>query len=122
MKAITVILIFALISPAVAQDQDHAPVLKDQQAPFSGVLVKEQKFIEYLQLELKVEGLEGRLEIQENLVQNIEQVYSKKLEVATRPEKWYETPGFNRAIGFIVGVGVAFAIFFGGAELAKAVR
>jgi len=120
MKAIAVLLILALVSPAVAQD--HAGIVKDQPAPFSGVLVSEDKFTEYLTLELRVEELEGRLEIQENLVQNVEQVYSKKLEVATRPEKWYETPGFNRAVGFLIGVGLTIGVFFGGAELAKAMR
>lgn len=120
MKAIAFLLIFALISPAVAQD--HAGVLKDQPAPFSGVVVSEQKFSEYLDLELKVEELEGRLEIQENLVQNVEQVYSKKLETATRPERWYESSGFNAVLGFLVGVGVTVAIFYGGAELAKSMR
>lgn len=120
MKAVAVLLIFALVSPAVAQD--HAGVLKDQPAPFSGVVVSEQKFTEYLTLELKVEELEGRLEIQENLVQNVEQVYSKKLETATRPERWYEGAGFNLVLGFLIGFGVTVGIFYGGAELAKAVR
>ncbi len=120
MKAIAFLLVFALVSPAIAQD--HAGVLKDQPAPFSGVVVKEGRFTEYLTLELKVEELEGRLEIQQNLVLNVEQVYSKKLEMATRPEKWYESSGFSLVMGFLVGVSVTVAIFYGGAELAKSMR
>lgn len=120
MRFLIIVLIAMLASPAIAQD--HVPVLENKPAPFTGMLVKEQKFIEYLKLELKVEELEGRLEIQENLVQNVEQVYSKKLETATRPERWYESSGFYVVFGFLLGFGVTVAVFYGGAELAKAMR
>lgn len=115
------LLLVALSFPVAAQD-DHAALMKDQPAPFSGILVKEDRFSEYLTLELQIESLLGKLEIQENLVSNIERVYSIKLEAATRPERWYESANFHMIVGFIVGVGVTVAIFYGGAELAKSVN
>lgn len=120
MKATALLLVFALASQVAAQD--HAAMLEDQPAPFSGVLVREARFAEYLQLQLRMEELEGRLEIQKNLVMEIEQIYSEKLETATRPARWYESPGTNQVFGFLLGVTVAVAVFFGGAELAKAMR
>jgi len=128
MKLIAMILIALLLSaPIFAQDlatppQDNAPILKKQPAPFSGILVPESRFTEYLDLELQIEELEARLRIQENLVLEVEKVYTTKLEAATRPEKWYATSEFNRLLGFIVGVGVTVAVFFAGAELTKALR
>lgn len=120
MKVIALLLVFALASQVAAQD--HAAMLEDQPAPFSGMLVREGRFIEYLQLQFKVAEMEGRLNVQKNLVLEIERIYTEKLEQATRPTRWYESPGTNRIFGFLLGVTVAVAVFFGGAELAKAMR
>ena len=108
------------ISPAIAEDV--VPVKEGTAAPYTGLLVKEARFTKMLEAELEVENLSGRLKIQEKLTLNLETMYNKKLEEAVSPPKFYETPTFNRWLGFFLGVAVTAAAIWGVSELGKAVR
>lgn len=98
------------------------PVTKDAPAPFTGLVVPEGRFAELLQAEVDVEELTGKLEIQERLLSNVEKVYDQRLEAATRPQKWYETPAFNRWLGFGIGVVVTGLAVWAGKEIVEAIR
>lgn len=97
-------------------------VEKDNPAPFTGLLVPELRFTKLLEAEITAEKLAGELKIQKDLTDNLEQVYNEKLREAVKPLKWYETPAFNRWLGFGIGIVVTGLAVWGGIEIAKAVR
>ena len=109
MKALIIAyLVVVLSAPAFAQDSvpvtpDMIPIMTGEPAPFTGMLVVESRFINYVKLEIRVVELEGNLRIQKRLTTNLENLYSERLKVAAK-EEWYQTPEFNRWLGFAIGV------------------
>lgn len=118
MKIIAFALLLAF--PTAALADDVTPVLKDKPAPFTGLLVIEERFVKMLDAELAVEELSGRLKIEQRYAENLEKMYTKKLEEATAPPAWYDSPTFRMGFGFTLGVVVAVLAVYGGARLAEA--
>jgi len=123
MKSISFALSLTLLlslTPAIAED---VIVLKQgEAAPFAGLLVKEQRFNRFLEAEMKVEELKGRLDIQERLGLKIESIYTARLEEAVKPIPWYQGPEFNRWLGFFIGVAATGLVIWGGTEIVKAAK
>lgn len=111
-----------LVAGPVHTEEPVVPVLKDAPAPYTGLLVPEGRFTKLLEAEIAAKTLTGELEIQKNLTESLERVYTEKLMEAVKPLKWYETPRFNRWLGFGIGALVTGLAIWGGAELVKAVR
>jgi hypothetical protein len=112
--------LLATITPALADD---VLVLKQgETAPFAGLLVKEARFNRFLEAELKVEELKGRLDIQERLGLKLESIYTARLEEAVKPIPWYQGPEFNRWLGFFIGAAVTGLVVWGGTEIVKAAK
>ena len=111
-------------SYAIGQETgvDCVPLLKDSPAPFSGVLVPEGRFVAFLEAEQKLAEVKGELEIEKKAGRVLESMYVGKLELAVKPLSWYQTPEFNRWLGFGLGVVVTAGAVWGGYELVKEIR
>jgi len=119
--AIIIWLILSFCGLSFAQDK-VVPVAEGTAAPFTGLLVPEARFTKMLEADLAVEDLKGQLKIQQGLTVKLEQVYSARLEEAVKPVAFYQTPEFNRWVGFFLGVAVTGLAIWGGSEIVKAVR
>lgn len=98
------------------------PVLKGKEAPFTGLLVPEGKFTKLMESKLENDDLKGQLNIQKNLTKNLEGVYLKRLEEATKPPKWYQTGEFKFWLGFILGGAAVGLAVYGAVEVVKATK
>lgn len=115
------IIIILALGPCLAQDK-VVKVTKEKSAPFTGLLVPEERFTLMLEAEIEVEHLKGNLAIQKKLTTSLERVYDEKLREAVKPRPWHEKPSFNRWLGFGIGVVMTVLAIWGGAELGKAFR
>ena len=91
-------------------------------APYTGLLVKENRFTELVEAEIEVQELTAMLKAQRQLSSTLEHFYLDKLDEAYKPLKWYQTKEFHRWTGFVLGVAVTTAAIWGGAELIKTTR
>ena len=103
-----------------ADEPDIVPVLKLKPAPFTGLLVPEKRFTQLLEAELKLDSTEQKLAAQVRFTDSLETMYKKKLEEAAAGPAWYETPSFNRWLGFTIGIVVTGLVVWGGTEIVKA--
>ena len=95
------------------------PIKKGAVAPFSGLLVPEERFVELLQAELRAELLEGKLRIKDKTERALESMYQRHLKRATEPIPWYEKPSFNRWLGFGIGVIFTGLAIYGTVQISK---
>jgi len=95
---------------------DVTPLLKGKPAPHSGLLVLEGRFTRMLKAEQRVKTVDGTLEIERKLRADLEALYTRKLEEATKPEPWYKSGWIYFGLGVLVTVGA----IYGGAQLVKA--
>lgn len=109
-------------TPKPKVPRDVVPLIKGKTAPHSGLLVREQRFTEMLKAEVAAEELQGSLEIERRLRDNIESLYNEKLKEAVKPPPWYESLSFNRWTFFLLGVAATAAAIYGGAQLIKATK
>jgi hypothetical protein len=96
---------------------DVTPLLKGKPAPHSGLLVLEGRFTKMLEAELTAKSIGGTLEIERKLRDDLESLYTRKLEEATKPEPWYKSGWIYFGLGVLVTVGA----LYGGAQLVKAI-
>lgn len=94
---------------------DVTALIKGQAAPHSGLLVREERFTKMLKAEGRVPELIRELDVEKRLSGNIESLYNQKLEEAVKPPPWYKSPWAY----FILGIAVATAAIYGGAQLVK---
>lgn len=120
MKAVLVMWLMLFTVPTFAEDV--VPLQSGEMTPYSGLLVKEARFATFLNSEILVEDLTGRLSIQTRLTENLEKLYVGRLEEAVQKPRWYESPSFNRWLGFGIGVVVSALAVYGGSKLVKAVE
>jgi len=106
--------------PSTEAEPGITPVLKDRKAPYTGLLVPEGRFTELLEAELQLDTTKRKLEVQLRFTDSLEDMYKKKLEEAAAPPEWYETPSFNRWLGFTIGIVVTGLVVWGGVEIVKA--
>lgn len=117
-RFVSVWLAMALLTLPVAA-QDVIPLLEGDQAPHAGLLVREKRFTQMVKADILRADIAGRLEIQERLTETLEAMYVGRLEEASVPLKWYQTPEFNRWFGFGAGVLVTSLAVYGASQLAK---
>ncbi len=98
------------------------PILKDQLAPFTGLLVPEARFVEMVEAELAVDDLKGKLKIQTNLTTNLESIYVKRMEEMAKPPKWYQTGEFQFWLGFTLGFVATVAATYGAVKIVEATK
>jgi len=122
MSRLTIIILVCVLVTGPVMGQGVVPVEEGKAAPFTGLLVPEAKFTKMLEADLVVEDLKGQLKIQQGLTVKLEQVYSARLEEAVKPVAFYQTPEFNRWVGFFLGVAVTGLAIWGGSEIVKAVK
>lgn len=133
--AIAMVLAVALAGGAVkAANNAISALLKGQTAPFSGILVSEDVYKEYLQLDAdyqaersKRESLERELEqTKAALMSQIKQLEAEKAGVVAERDKCQyamahpellDRPNVNRWIGFGLGVGVCAGAVYGAGQL-----
>lgn len=96
------------------------PLMKGQQATFTGLLVPEKRYITFLEAETNARDFRGKLSIEAKKHDALEAMYQDKLKQASKPTPWYKEPSFNRWVGFGIGVAVATIAIYGGAEMARA--
>lgn len=120
--ALAIIAFYAPAAFAADAPADTAPVMEGKPAPFTGVLVSEQRFVKLLDSELKVPALENRLAVEQRFSSNMEDMYKKKLEDAAKPPVWYQSPYFHFTLGVVVGGALAAGAIVGGAKIAEAVK
>lgn len=99
---------------------DVVPLAKGAPAPFLGLLVPEGRFVELLEAENEVRELRAKLAAKERTAELVEQAYLRRLEQATAPPPWYESPTFNRWLGFGLGLAAAGLAVWGSVELVGA--
>ena len=98
------------------------PLMEGKCAAFTGLLVPEKRYTEFLDSEVTARDLRGKLEIEAKKHDALDSMYREKLKQASEPTPWYEEPSFNRWVGFGIGVAVTALAIYGGSELAKAGR
>lgn len=90
-----IVLAFALVAA-----DNAVPLRKGDEAPFGGVLLKDDRFAALLLSEVKAEQMEQREALDARYIERLE----KQLDRSTQEPKWYIQPGFQRWLGFGVGV------------------
>lgn len=108
--------------PAENSSKLVKPILKDQKAPFSGILVPETRFVELMEAELAVDDVKGKLLIQTNLTTNLEGIYVRRMEEMAKPPLWYQTGEFNFWLGFALGVVITGAATYGAVKIVEATK
>jgi hypothetical protein len=96
-------------SPEPSDDHPIVPLLLGETAPWSGLLVPENTFLGYLQLELKVKELQGILEIRTNLLDEQRNIYETAIRQSfSDGPSWWQENGFTVGIigGLLFGVGL----------------
>lgn len=120
-RAVAALVLLSFVRPALAADApDTAPVMEGKPAPFSGILVREARFVKLLNDELKVPALEGRVLIEQRFGASIEEIWKSRLVEAVKPEPWWRSPYFHLFIGIVVGGLLTAAAIFGGAKIVEA--
>lgn len=123
--------IFALLvfAPALAradepasQPADTAPVVSGKPAPFSGVLVREKRFVKMLDAELQVPALQGKLALEQRFSAGLEDMYKARLKDAVAPEPFYKTQTFAYIVGFVGGALITAGAIYGGAKILELAR
>ena len=118
--------VFCTPLPLLAEEPDVVPMSAGQQAPWSGLLVREARFSTMLKLQLDVEELRAKLQIREQLFDSSVKVLQDQLSKAqadlnrgAQPEPWYKSRWLVWCVGLAVGMGVAIGAFYGAAQLGK---
>jgi len=108
-KVVSILMVICFVSTAFAKDV--IPLMQNDPAPYSGLLVDETKFSKYLKLEINLKSVKEQLEIQKHLNISIENLYIKRMEEMAQT-KWYQSAEFNRWLGFFGGLIVAGAVVY----------
>lgn len=111
-----------VLLPILARAEDTVPVVAGEVAPFTGLLVPEDRFFELLQDEIDGEKSKDELELERKLRKKVEEIYAEALKEADKPPKFYQTPRFNQCAGFTVGVVFTTGAIWAGTEIVKATR
>jgi hypothetical protein len=104
---------------AEALEPRIVPLMEGKCALFTGLLVPEKRYTRFLESELQVKDLRGRLDIEAKKHDALETMYQDKLKEASKPPPWYDEPSFNRWLGFGIGVAVTALAIWGSTELAR---
>lgn len=118
---VTVAFQAAIVTPASAP-VETAPVLEGRPAPFTGILVREQRFIKLLDSELQLPVYIQKAGLEQKFSANIEQMYMKRLADATAPPPFYQTNQFHLWLGIFIGAAFALGALVAGAKIAEAMR
>jgi len=114
-------LVIALILPVwVVRADEVTPVQTGKPAPFTGLLVPEDRFVQFLEAEAKLDGAQRELEQQKKYSSDLDAMYRKQLEEAVKPEPWYMDPRLHASIGFIIGVATTTLAVYGGVKIVEA--
>lgn len=119
MTAISIILAASLFA-SEAPEPGVAPLFEGDAAPFTGLLVPEKRFTGLLNAELKLDITERKLVVEQQYSKELDLTYREKLKEATKEQRWYETPSFNRWLGFGIGVVVTVLSIYGGVKIVEA--
>jgi len=79
---------------------DAVALREDTPAPFSGVLLQDDRFAALLLAEVKADQAEQQKMIDARYIERLESQLDRRM----RDPKWYEQSGFQRWVGFGVGV------------------
>jgi len=93
------------------------PLMYGETAPWSGLLVDEATFTGYLTLDLKVQELEGLIQIRTDLAEQQRIIFEEAIQATARPieESWWDRYAFT--VGLVVGVAAGVGLMFGGMAL-----
>lgn len=105
--------------PIKGPDLAIVPLLAGEQASFDGFLVDEERYVSLIKAEIERDGLAGKYEVQRRLTDGLEDIYLDRLKEAIRPIRWYQTPEFNRLLGFGLGFAVAGLAVYGVTQLKR---
>lgn len=103
--------------PTTPEQHPIVPLLQGEVAPWSGLLLDEATFTEYLTLDLKVRELEGVVQIRTELAEQQRTIFEEAIHEAAQPdeESWWDRYGFT--VGIVVGVVTGVGLMFGGMAL-----
>lgn len=96
------------------------PLVEGKEAPFTGLLVPESRFVELLKAENEVQELRAKLAVANRTSRLVEKVYMLRLKQAITPVPWYGDPTLNRWLGFGFGIAAASVAFRGAIEITAA--
>lgn len=117
--AFTLALLLAFPVVAVAEEPAEPAAVtgleEGQPAPHAGLLLTETRFRSYVDLQLRLEEAEGRIEVRDKLLEDV----GKQVDQA-RQRSWFESNGIY--IGIVLGMAFTGLAVFGAAELGKATR
>ena len=111
--------------PAAADDSQAPmvePLMKGDPAPFMGLLVPEERFVELLEAENEARELRAKLAAAERTGELVEKVYLRRLEQATAPLPFYDSVTFNRWLGFGLGLAATALAVWASIEIQEATR
>lgn len=117
---LAVIITFTLATSTQAFGQKVVPQKAGETAPFTGLLVPEQRFTQLLEAELDAEKLKRQQLVDKKYILSLEEMYKAQLAKATQPDKWYEKPSANRWFGFTIGIIVTVLAVYGGIKIVEA--
>jgi hypothetical protein len=117
-----VALVLLLLLTVPTETPEIVSVLRGDPAPFQGLLVPEERFVELLEAENAVRELQARLAASERTLELVENAYMQRLENASSPVPWYASPTFNRWLGFGMGIAATGLAVWGGLELVQVAK
>ena len=125
----TIILCGCVVITAVAPpwdahaDSGHEPPVSPldtgDRAEFPGLLVPVIRMGYLLQAEIDADALKMKLAAKDEVCRQIQKIYVAKLITATAPPVWYESPSFNRWLGFGLGVVATSAAVWGAMQVTR---
>lgn len=125
MKWATIIVLCAFVQltlaprVAFAQEPDIVPVKEGSQAPFTGLLIPEGRYVELLAAEVEHGKLVIELRLEKQYSLRLEPFLLGKVQEAGKQE-WWDSISLNRWFGFTLGVIVTGLAIWGGIEVVKA--
>lgn len=107
-----------------AEEVDVAPLMKGLPAPWSGLLVKEGRFVKMLRLQIDLDEMNYKLQRREQMHQEMSAIYKDSLAKAqaelnkrVKPEPWYKSHWLLFCLGIVVGMGATIGAVVGATHL-----
>ncbi len=101
---VALLVVAQLAAPVAMADSGSGEVIiAGEIAPVSGVLVEQDRYVEFIEAEAGVKELGERLAIQVKYCDAAEGFYRAEIARAST-RAWYEDPSLNRWVGFGIGI------------------
>jgi hypothetical protein len=120
MKFIIIISFISFCTDATAQKK-VIPIKSGESAPFAGLLVPEEKFVEFMENDNALSLISAKHKALQEYAKQLEIVYDEHMKLAFQ-KKWYENTTLNVVFGAIIGITMTCLAITVGVKIVEANR